>query len=218
VALGEKLAVSDLAGRPLEAGEMAEAKAASGDDQICDVSGLETSANNDEAAVDVGGTIHYYCAQWHAMKELLAMTEEDRQQAVGPGRGDVAASGWTEGTKKLLIIRVDFPDYTGGVAGVQAEQKLADLVSSSNTNAPQLKAFWEAMSYGKTSWAPVGSGSTITPVLRLSGNSSQYTNFATMLSAARSASSRAGIIRITMTLRWWSPMTVPGSASRASPM
>jgi hypothetical protein len=193
IAIDGKLAVSKWSGRPIEAGEVNAAKAATGEGQICAVSGEETTANEDEAGLDVAGSYHFYCAKRHAMQELMAMTEEERMQTAGPGRGDVAASMWTEGTKKLLILRVAFPDYTGGVDGAVAVDKLTKMVSQPDSNSPQLRAFWEAMSFGKTSWAPVGAGSEISPVLQLPLRSDRYTNFATMLDAARSAARARGI-------------------------
>jgi hypothetical protein len=61
-----------------------------------------------------------------------------------------------------------------------------------NSLVVNLKSFWEAMSYGKTSWAPVGQGSAITPTLRLPATSDQYTQLATIRRAARTAAQTAG--------------------------
>ncbi len=185
IVLDGRMAVSDAAARPMEAGEIAAAKAAAGGNQVCEVSGLDTTVNADESALDVAGDPpRFFCSARHAMKELGEMTAEERAQ--GPGSGSVQASGWTEGAKKLLIMRVDFSDYTGNVTDASgAVTKLTNMVAAD-------KIFWEAMSYGKASWQPVGQGSVITSVLRLPKTSSNYSSLGTMLDAARAAARGAG--------------------------
>jgi len=77
------------------------------------------------------------------------------------------ASDWTLGEKKLLVMRVDFPDLQGypleilSTTNFLTDDKVKSLINSVNT-------FFKEMSYGKTFFAP-----TFTPLLRLPKNHHQ---------------------------------------------
>ncbi|MCB1130066.1 MAG: autotransporter-associated beta strand repeat-containing protein [Verrucomicrobiae bacterium] len=125
----------------------------------------------------------------HAIAALL--DEEAAEQAALPiVEGDdldgvIAASPWTEGQKSLLIIRVDFPDAPGQVVG---DATLGQLISDMN-------AVYSDMSSGKSSFAPLGQGSAITPTVRMPKNSSNYsswTSLSKVLDDARAAAAAAG--------------------------
>jgi PKD domain/Carboxypeptidase regulatory-like domain/Peptidase M66 len=189
IALDGKLALDELPGRVLEPIEAAEAK---GGGEICPESGIPTDVLGEEVAVDLGDEKPlFFCGPAHAFSALTeaADVEGRRLPAIAAAGGDggdgeppIAETGYTEGTKKLLIIRVDFPDATGQVV---SDGTLTTLIAN-------MKTQWDAMSYGKLTWTALGSGSAFTPTLRLPNGHASYTDFATMLGAARAAAADAG--------------------------
>lgn len=83
-----------------------------------------------------------------------------------PETPPTAESPYTEGRKRFLVMRVDFPDYQVDVFPTNnAVQHLRDLSN-----------FMAQVSYGRHVIAPVGQGSDITPVMRMSQNASYYDN------------------------------------------
>ena len=67
------------------------------------------------------------------------------------------ASTWTEGQKKLILIRVDFPDLAG--------QPFPD--STGITLISNLNFFYTEMSYGRAGFFTNGAGSDFTPTFRM---------------------------------------------------
>lgn len=193
IALDGKLALSDMPGRPLEPVEAEKARKDEAAPPVCPTSGLLTDANGDEVILDWDGTIHtFYCGPKHAEDMLLMAAEQEAAglppiAAVGVSTGTstsevTAKSSFTEGTKKLLIIRVDFPDKPGQVV---SDSTLTSLINS-------MSSHWNEMSYGKMTWATAGNGSAFTPTVRLPNGHASYTGFGTMLTAARAAAEDAG--------------------------
>lgn len=91
-----------------------------------------------------------------------------------------AAASWTEGPKRVLYIRVDFPDYPFEPVST------ALATESMNTTA----TFFSQNSYGKTSLSY-----TITPVLRMPRYGASYAeidDYWTLLDDARAAARAAG--------------------------
>ena len=76
------------------------------------------------------------------------------------GSGTEAVNPWTMGEKKVLFIRVDFPDQEGEVVTSEQAQSLIDV------DAAQ---FFERNSYNKTTLR-----ATVTPLLRLPRPTSEY--------------------------------------------
>ena len=178
IALDGKLALSDLPGRVLEPVEAAERRA--GANALCPASGLATAATPEETAVDFGGTTpKFFCGPSHAYAALVAAAGDESLSSSG---NVIAQSGYTQGTKKMLCIRVDFPDATGEVVSTAT---LTTLVANMGSH-------WDEMSFGSAGWYAVGSGSAITPTLRMPKTSDNYTDFATFLGAARSVAADAG--------------------------
>ncbi|MCX6857321.1 MAG: hypothetical protein NTV80_20725, partial [Verrucomicrobia bacterium] len=176
VALDGKLALTELPGRIMEPAEVADLHAGP---KTCPTSGLVTSTTGDEVVVDWDGTEpSFFCGPNHALDELMVAASGD----VAASSGGTAQSAATEGIKKILIIRVDFPDSQGQVV---SDSTLTSLIANMNTQ-------WTEMSFGKTSWTLLGAGSDITPTLRLPNNHASYPNLGTMLAAARTAASAAG--------------------------
>jgi hypothetical protein len=82
------------------------------------------------------------------------------------GSPPTAESPYTEGRKRYLLMRVDFPDYAVDV--FPTNTAFQHMIDMSN--------FLAAISYNKHIIAPVGKGSDITPVMRMSQNASAYDN------------------------------------------
>lgn len=104
-----------------------------------------------------------------ALEGYLAVDAEPDWEpgAAGPeGEGGtvLAASQATEGLKRLLLIRVDFSDLTG------------EPFSTSRASAltREVHEFYQDNSYGRAGFFEVGSGSAVTPVLRMPRTASFY--------------------------------------------
>jgi hypothetical protein len=103
---------------------------------------------------------------------LMAMSPAPEGGDVGfdvpqlPGNVPTAESSYTEGRKRYLLMRVDFPDYIGDVFPTNnAFQHMVDM-----------NGFLAQISYNKHIIAPVGKGSAITPVMRMANVASFYDN------------------------------------------
>lgn len=176
IAVDGKLALTELPGRIMEPVEVADLNAKN---EVCPTSGVVTSTTGEEVVVDWDGSDpSFFCGPSHAMDELMAAASGDASAS----SGGTAQSAATEGTKKMLIIRVDFPDAQGQVV---SDATLTTLISN-------MASHWLEMSFGKTTWTLLGAGSDITPTLRLPNGHASYTSFGTMLNAARAAASAAG--------------------------
>jgi hypothetical protein len=166
---------------PEEAAEATQWKAQA----VCPVSGRSIADSPDAVPVEVGGEIRYLCGANHVKPlndELIAA--EGGGPTGGDGGGDPEPSTWTEGRKKLIIIRVDFPDL--GLT-------FTDASATSMVN--NLNNFYTEMSFGRTGFELVGSGSDITPIFRMSNPASYYgTNdyYNQLRSEARAAATAAG--------------------------
>ncbi|MEW6158868.1 MAG: PKD domain-containing protein, partial [Verrucomicrobiota bacterium] len=87
------------------------------------------------------------------------------------------------GTKSLLLLRVDFSDANGAAI---SQSDATNLVAALND-------YYREMSYGRAGFSLVGSGSVVTPALRLPEPSSAYdNNFTKLLTDARAAAAAAG--------------------------
>jgi hypothetical protein len=75
-----------------------------------------------------------------------------------------AESSYTEGRKRFLLMRVDFPDYTGDVFPT----------NSAVNHMRDMSNFLAQISYFKHIIAPVGEGTDITPIMRMSENAAAY--------------------------------------------
>jgi autotransporter-associated beta strand protein len=176
ISVDGKLALTELPGRIMEPVEVADMNAKN---EVCPTSGVVTSTTGEEVVVDWDGSDpSFFCGPNHALDELMVAASGD----AAASSGGTAQSAATEGTKKMLIIRVDFPDAQGQVV---SDATLTTLISN-------MASHWLEMSYGKTTWTLLGAGSDITPTLRLPNGHASYTSFGTMLTAARAAASAAG--------------------------
>ncbi len=180
IAIGNLFAVNENPVRilePIEAAEMS-----NNGEEICTVSGDATSVQEEETPVDVGGDIVFLCQPIHAeiLNDKMIAAEGKTSSQAG-----VAAPPYTEGQKKLILIRVDFPDLQGA--------PLADNVGTNLVNG--LNSFYKESSYNRASFALVGQGTEYTPTFRLGTNASYYgTNdfYLKLRSDARAAATAAG--------------------------
>ena len=108
----------------------------------------------------------------HAVTHLMAMSALTDGSDAGfdmpqpSSTPPTAESPYTEGRKRYLLMRVDFPDYIGDV--FPTNTALQHMTDMSN--------FLATISYNKHIIAPVGKGSDITPVMRMANNASFYDN------------------------------------------
>lgn len=136
---------------------------------LCPISNAVASRN---VAVDIGGAVFFLCHGGH-----ISQVETQANASI------VLPSPSTEGTKKLLVIRVDFSTVAGEPL---TYDKGTQLVNDMNT-------FYGRISYGKASFFSVGNGSAVTPVLRMPQSTSVYLADAwALMTDARAAAAAAG--------------------------
>jgi PKD domain/Gametolysin peptidase M11 len=172
--------------RRLEPGESA-AAAAVNPDALCSISGAAASALGTGTAVDTGGEVAWVCGTTHLAelnaKQRLAMLDQGNgQDADGAFR---MKSAYTEGIKRLLIIRVDFSDLAG-----------APLTDVAGTNmAAGIDSFYREQSFGKTGFRKLGDGSAMTATLRMPKTAATYgaSDASVLRTDARNAARAAGI-------------------------
>ncbi len=192
IALGSIVALSENPVRVLDASEAAARTGATGsgsttrEEAVCAISGQADTIRNTPVAAEVGGRIFRLCGLGHA-DDLNARLVEADSGSPGAGGSDPAVQGstYTEGVKRLLIIRVDFPDLPGEPLSAAAG---ATLISGLDT-------FYREMSYNVAGFSLSGSGSDVTPTLRMTNASSYYgTNdyYARLQNEARAAATAAG--------------------------
>jgi hypothetical protein len=179
IVLDNLMAVSENATRQLPP-EDPSALLVSGQYRACAVCGRMADFESDELAVHTGDEVVVVCSETDAdlLNSALDLAETDEAMAH-------AASTWTEGTKNMILIRVDFPDLSGAPF---ADATGINLISNVNQ-------FYLDSSYGKTGFQLYGSGSEMTPTFRMPQAASYYgtNNYADQLRKdARAAAKAAG--------------------------
>lgn len=183
IAIDRDFAISEAPLRVLEAGELAGARPI---DQVCSVSGNATPAepdtplNVDEpVAVEYAGKVQVLCSSSHIgqLQESLLAAEVSPRVAGDnlPGSSGVTnrpTQTWTHGTKKVLIIRVDFSDLAGTPTyGGGSTVITDDYVVNLFNNSGGIADFYTQGSYGKStlsiSAAVSGDSPDVTPVYRM---------------------------------------------------
>ncbi|MBI5773772.1 MAG: PKD domain-containing protein [Verrucomicrobia bacterium] len=164
IAIDGNAAFAESPVRVLEAAEAAAAKAALPSDPICSISGLASTANNDEVALNVGGEAKFLCSADHAAR--LAASLAAAEDALPPGAaapGGPADYAHT-GNRKILLIRVDFSDYTTD-----------PFTDTEGTNIiVRLAVAFSNWSGGRMTVPLVGAGSDYTPVYRMPMSNAEY--------------------------------------------
>ena len=198
IAVDRALAVSESPLRVLEAGEIAADRPL---DVVCAVSGNVTPAAADTplnlagepTAVEYNGKVQVLCHVAHVrdLEARLLASEVDHiqtaadNQAGSSGVAGRPTSAWTHGTKKVLIIRVDFlfdpahPEFTGTPVTLSGSNPITpDVAVNLFNNANGVRDFYVAGSYNQTSLlvSPVSAGVSpdVTPVLHLARSAASY--------------------------------------------
>ena len=206
IALDGRMAVNESPVRVLEAGELANGRPVS---EICDISGKSTVVDpaaplnvSTATAVEYNGTVHILCSAAHlaelekrlkSQESALSGAGEETELAASPVSGRPPTS-WSQGSKKLLIIRVDFSDLPGtplsyGTTTPIDDTRTFNLINSANG----VRDYYVKASYGKTTL--VTATTDITPVLRVPQTASYYAvgDYNSLLhSDARAAALTAG--------------------------
>lgn len=157
VAVDEALAVRESPTRFLEPEEPAPAGEAIVVAQDGDLAGTPA-----EVPVISGGKTYRVCCAAHAaaLEQGLVEVEESVGPAMDP---DVAASVWTEGPKKTLVIRVDFSDLPGTPVNTSSQQVTPAFVTGLMNGV--VANYMSEVSYRKTSITQATGD--VTAVLRL---------------------------------------------------
>lgn len=188
IAVDEYLALDENSARKLGSDEVAARLATRTADPICAIGGEVTTVRGQETMVEVAGEIVELCGPEHTSdlnSNIRAAFGGNTNFSVDGEGYFKPLSTYTEGIKKLIVIRVDFSDNPG-----------EPFTFSAGTNMiSELHKFYDAMSWGRAGFALHGEGSTVTATLRMPQPASWYgTNDASTLRIdARSAASRAGI-------------------------
>ena len=146
--------------------------------------GVETTKLGKNTIVaDAGGELKFF--RNSAEFEKVVRDLEAWESRHGPHQSEM--SPWTEGTKSMLFIRVDFPDRPG-VPVDRFGQVLTEEFSQNLFNGP-VNEFYVKNSYGKTSLL-----TTVTPVVRMPQPQTAYPreNLFALITDARNAARAAG--------------------------
>lgn len=187
IAVDGRIALNESPVRLLDAAETA-LRIPSQSDAVCSVSGNLAAASQTPVAVDAGGETFVLCGTSHALALSANLAAAEDAATTGNGSGNLAASADTEGTKRMILIRVDFSDLPGAPFTDTAGN---NLVSGMND-------FYSEMSYGRAGFHLNGSGSMVTSTLRMPQSAAYYgglgypTGPFALRSAARSAAITAG--------------------------
>ena len=158
---------------------------------ICGVSEQPAAANHTPTPIEVQGRVAFVCGVGHvaAMNNgLLSEEEEPSAHYLAAGDGP-AASPYTEGVKRVLLIRVDFSDLAGEPFSEAAGRTLL-------TN---LNNYFTETSYGKTTVPAPSLGSDVTPLFRMPQTAVHYGSvdrgYDALRADARAAADAAGYLR-----------------------
>lgn len=216
VAVGGALALSESPLRALDPGEVPKAQAEVS--PVCPVSKDPTPTdatapqNTDETnVVEVGGKIYHLCHMVHLAdfeRQLInaenaagplpgALTSELTAADGQPGTSGVSGrppASWSTGTKKVIIIRVDFSDLTGSPVYSHTSNVIdAAYVTNVFNQTNGISDFYSQASYGQAALSV--SASDVTGVLRMPQTAAYYAqgNFNSTLHAdAEAAATTAG--------------------------
>ncbi len=174
------LALSSQVARRLDVEEVDAALQEDAAAPVCPTSEQPVTVNHEADGLQIGGEIKLYCGPRHVMAAAASLTAAENLTtasapiAGGTDPGVIANFGtitntYTQGYKRLLILRVDFPDATGEGQTITA--------AAATTLLADLRSYTHLMSYGTHELAPMGpNGSNFTPVLRMGSNASAYDN------------------------------------------
>jgi len=197
IAVDNALAVSDSPVRVLEPGELAAGRPVN---SVCVISGKTTPADSKgpfnltgKNVVEAGGQIHVLCHVSHVVEyehQLIAKEQANyapvlpEVDAADGGQGSSTVAGrpsstWSHGTKKLLIIRVDFSDKVGVPLNPTDNQFITPAyVAARINNVGGVNDYYNQNSFGQAGLSLAGliSGNSadVTPVLRMPQTAASY--------------------------------------------
>ncbi len=232
IAIDGDLAVSEAPLRVLEPGEVAGSRPVERACPYCAGLPIEAGAalnTGGSLAVEYGGKVQLLDRPAHLQQlesDLLA-TEQVNAGDNLPGTSGVAgrpSQSWTHGTKKVLIIRVDFSDFPGTPSYPSSGAALTDdYLVNVFTGTNGIGDFYVQSSYGKTALqiaaASAGDSPDVTAVLRLPQPASYYAlggKNTELHTDARTAAQNAGVNvaaydRIGVVFRFLGTSVIPGS-------
>lgn len=160
VALDGLMAVAEDPVRRLTLEEIAAPGAGRTRPSVCRVCGQPLTPGDEALWGDLGGETLGVCSErdWLILNQQV-LAEDGVGSPLG-GEAPIADSAWTEGLKRVLLIRVDFGDLPGEPV---SELAALDLLTG------RASAFFEENSYGKTRLE-----GTVTPVFRMPESSAYY--------------------------------------------
>lgn len=208
VAIDGALAVSESPLRLLEKGETPDGRPV---EPVCVVSGKISPVSEDAplnvstlTAVEVSGNVHVLCQPEHVTQFEASLIQSEKTAANNqPGTSGVVGRPpitWCQGSKKVLVIRIDFSDKVGTPVNPFDSQPITEVYAVDRFNtANGVRDFYQQGSYGKTtlSVAPTVSNDSpdVTAVLRVPNTAASYAsgNQNSLLhSHARTAAQAAG--------------------------
>jgi hypothetical protein len=186
IALGGLFALDPNAVRILDADEAAR-MATPAKDALCAVSNEPVTTFAEEVPVDAGGHTAWLCSAAHTenYNERLILASVDKGNGTDADGVFRQKSAYTEGLKRLLILRVDFSDLAGA--------PLSDATGTNMLNG--IAAFYLEQSFGKTTFRPLGAGSAMTATLRMPKTAAVYgaSDPSILRTDARNAARTAGV-------------------------
>ena len=186
VALDGLFALDPNAVRILDADEAAR-MATPAKDALCAVSNQPVTTFAEEVPVDAGGHTAWLCSAAHTenYNERLILASVDKGNGTDADGVFRQKSAYTEGLKRLLILRVDFSDLAGA--------PLSDATGTNMLNG--IAAFYQEQSFGKTTFRPLGAGSAMTATLRMPKTAAVYgaSDPSILRTDARNAARTAGV-------------------------
>ena len=186
IALGNLFALDPNAVRILDADEVAR-MATPAKDALCAVSNQPVTTFAEEVPVEAGGHTAWLCSAAHTenYNEQLILASVDKGNGTDADGVFRQKSAYTEGLKRLLILRVDFSDLAGA--------PLSDATGTNMLNG--IAAFYLEQSFGKTTFRALGAGSVMTTTLRMPKTAAVYgaSDPSILRTDARNAARTAGV-------------------------
>jgi len=176
IAIENQLAMLSEPIRLLEPEEV-EAAGLNPSEEICGVSGKPADSRQQPVAADTGGRVRFFCGADHYRLVNEQWLAEEGEP--GGGRQIVLPDAWTQGTKSVLYMRVNFPDdFSEPISEADAYNVMAGVNS-----------FFTEGSYNTTALVPV-----VTPLMTLPHTKGYYSaaGAGALLSDARQAARDAG--------------------------
>jgi uncharacterized delta-60 repeat protein/M6 family metalloprotease-like protein len=182
IALDGQLALAESPVRVVEPGEQVAARGLAESPVPVPAHGAQEAAPA-PLAVEYSGAVYAVCCAGHvtAIEASLLETERVNEADSGPGTSTVVgrpSQAWTHGTKKVLIIRVDFSDRPGLSVPDNGPAITEDFAVGLINQSGGLAEFYTQSSFGKTTLqiapAVAGDSPDVTGLLRMPATGASY--------------------------------------------